>query len=283
MSAVALGLVVASAFAHALWNLFAKRAGGGAAFVWLCAASGTILYIPVAALALVTHASRLGTEHILFMAGSAGFHVAYFLFLQRGYAVGELSLVYPLARGTGPLIATAAAIVLFDERPTSIAVIGAVLIGVGVLALARSSRRDNELPAIAYGLATGVLIACYTLWDKHAVDALAISPLLMTWANDLGRALLLAPFALNRRQLVRETWRRDRPAVFAVALLSPLAYILVLIALSFTPVSYVAPAREVSILIGAALGVAVLAEPNAPHRIVAAAAIVAGVIGLAVG
>jgi drug/metabolite transporter (DMT)-like permease len=283
VSAVALGLVVASAFIHALWNLFAKRATGGATFVWLCAATGAVLYAPVAALVVVIVQPELDRTDLLFLVGTACLHLAYFLFLQKGYSVGELSLIYPLARGTGPLLATAAAIVLFDESPGAPAFIGAVLIGGGVLALARTNRREGQLPAIVFGLATGVSIAAYTLWDKHAVDALALPPLLMTWSNDFGRALLLTPVVAKRRAAILATWQRDRAAILAVAVLSPLAYILVLIALTSTPVSYVAPAREISILIGAALGVTVLDEQNAPYRMAAAAAILAGVIGLAIG
>jgi drug/metabolite transporter (DMT)-like permease len=284
VSAVALLLVVASAFIHALWNLFAKRATGGATFVWLCAATGALLYGPVAVLVVAIDGPQLDGTDFLFLAGTAALHVAYFLFLQKGYSVGELSLVYPVARGTGPLLATIAAIVWFDEEPTGIALAGATLIGVGVLALARSSRADGDRwPAIGYGFATGIAIAAYTLWDKHAVDALAIPPLLMTWSNDFGRALLLMPVVGRRWDGVRTTWRANRSAVLAVGLMSPLAYILVLIALATTPVSYVAPAREISILIGTFLGVRVLEEPNAPHRMAAAAAMVVGVVALAIG
>ena len=134
-----------------------------------------------------------------------------------------------------------------------------------------------------YALLTGALIAGYTLWDKYAVSALLIPPLLYDWASNLGRTLILAPMAYRRWDGVRATWRRHRRAVLGVAVLSPLAYILVLTALVFAPVSYVAPAREVSILIGAVMGARLLAEGHAPRRIAAALAMFAGIAALTAG
>jgi drug/metabolite transporter (DMT)-like permease len=115
------------------------------------------------------------------------------------------------------------------------------------------------------------------------VGPLAIQPVLYDWAGTVGRAVLLFPVALTRRPEVRAVWRKSRREVLGVALLSPLAYILVLMALSFTPVSYVAPAREVSIVIGAFLGVRLLGEGRVGRRVAAATAMAAGVVALAVG
>src|SRR5258708_2368172 len=100
MTLLALALVLAAAGVHATWNLFAKRATGGAAFVWLVNVLATLLYVPVAfGVALAQH-PHLGPPELLFMAGSAVLETGYFLMLQRAYRVGDLSLVYPLARGS---------------------------------------------------------------------------------------------------------------------------------------------------------------------------------------
>ena len=112
MSIGVLSLVLAAAFAHAGWNFLAKGAEGGAAFVWLCAAVGTLLYVPVLAIALGTDPGALGWAALGLMVGCGALHAVYFVLLQRGYAAGDLSLVYPLARGTGPLLAGTAAIAL---------------------------------------------------------------------------------------------------------------------------------------------------------------------------
>jgi drug/metabolite transporter (DMT)-like permease len=280
----ALSLVLGSAVIHATWNLLAKRAGGGPAFVWLVAAISAVLYAPVAAIVVIVTGPDIGAAELGFMAGSAALHLVYFLALQRGYAVGDLSLVYPLARGTGPLLTTVAAIALLDERPTALAVSGTVLIALGVVTLAgnlAAARAQGE--AVVLALLTGVLIACYTLWDKQAVDAAALPPVLLNWGNDVGRALYLLPLVATRRPDVRTLWESHRSDVLGVAVLGPVAYILVLTALAFTPASYVGPAREVGILVGAALGARVLAEADPLRRLVGAAMIVTGVIGLALG
>lgn len=286
MSLLALALVLVSAVAHATWNLFAKRAGGGPPFVWLFDALATLLYAPLVLASLLWTRPHLGGLALVFLAGTAPLHLTYFLLLQRGYRSGDLSLVYPLARGTGPLLSTALAILLFGERPSALALAGALSIVGGVFVLTGGPLRLRHAgadPAVLFALLTGVVIAGYTLWDKRAVSVVGIPPLLLNWTNGLGRTLLLTPVALRRWPAVRAEWREHRREAFGVAILSPLAYLLVLTALVFTPVSYVAPARESSILIGALLGTRLLAEGEPRRRLAAAGAIVLGVVALAVG
>ncbi|MDQ6832773.1 MAG: DMT family transporter [Chloroflexota bacterium] len=287
MTVLALSLVLSSAVLHATWNLFAKRAGGGAAFVWLFNALSALIYAPFALGAFLVQRPHIGPVEIAFMAGSTVLHTVYFLTLQRGYRVGDLSLVYPIARGTGPALSTTAAILIFGERPTPVAIGGALLIAVSVFALTGGGRRSSDparrRTAVIYGLITGVLIASYTLWDKRAVSALLIPPLLFDWTNALGRTVLLTPHALRHWETIRVEWRDHRRAVFVVAIFSPLAYILVLTALVFTPVSYIAPAREISILIGTIMGARLLSEGDSRRRMIAAGGMVLGVIALAVG
>ena len=188
MTFYALALVLTAGLFHAIWNLLAKRAGGGGApFVWLYTVLSALIYAPLAAVAvLFLGQTRMGAIGALFVVGTAVLHIGYFLSLQRGYSVGDLSVVYPLARGTGPLLASAAAVALFGERPGPIAILGILLIGGGVFALAwepggaattPAQRRARRL-GVAYGILTGVFIAGYTLWDKQAVSGLALSPIL---------------------------------------------------------------------------------------------------------
>lgn len=220
------------------------------------------------------------------MCGTGCLHLGYFLFLQRGYKAGDLSLVYPLARGTGPILATVVAVIFLGEHPTLLALSGAALIAVGVFVLTgglQQIRTTGAAEAVTYGLLTGSFIAAYTLWDKHAVSALLIPPLLLNWSANLGRASLLMPFAVRSWAQVRMVWSNYRFEVIGVALLEPISYILVLTALVFTPVSYVAPAREISILIGAVMGAKLLAEEARLRRFVAAGAMVLGIFALTLG
>ncbi|MDR7418312.1 MAG: DMT family transporter [Armatimonadota bacterium] len=288
MSALAVGLIITAAFLHATWNLLIKRTGGGGAFLWLVCACSAVLYAPLALWIVARQQPVLGPIQVLFILGSAVLHLGYFTMLTRGYRLGDLSVVYPLARGTGPALSTAAAIAFFGERPTPLAIVGALLVVGGVFVLtsrpwaaARTTARARW--AVTYGLLTGGLIACYTLWDKRAVSTLLIPPLLFDWGSNFGRLAFLSPLAVRRWDDVRRHWREHRLEAIGVGALSPLAYILVLTALVFTPVSYVAPAREVSIVIGTIMGTRLLAEGDGPRRLTAAAAIVLGVIALALG
>ena len=283
MTTFALLLILAAALLHATWNLAAKRSGGGAGFVWLTSAVATALSLPVAAAAVVVVRPRLGRAELAAMVVSALLHLVYFVTLQRGYRVGDLSLVYPLARGTGPMLATVGAILIFDERPSRVALAGAVLIAVGVFVLASGGSVRSAGTAVAYGLVTGVIIATYTLWDKHAVSTLAIPPLVYDWFSGALRTAALMPLALRNRADIGNLWRAKRPEVLTVAVCSPLAYILVLTALVFTPVSHVAPAREVSILFGALMGRHLLGEGQGARRPVAAAGMALGIVLLAIG
>ena len=291
MTLLALALVLAAGSFHATWNLLAKRASSGVsgpAFVWLCTALSTLIFAPVAAIVLSEN-PHVGTLGLLFMLGSGILHTGYFLSLQEGYRVGDLSMIYPLARGTGPLLASAAAIALFDERPGPLGAAGILLIVSGVFLLAwepdsgsRGSAKKKWL-GMAFGLLTGVFIASYTLWDKYAVSDLSLSPILYYWASLLVEALLLTPLALRDKEKVRAAWRAHWLETLGVAVLSPLSYVLVLIALVFTPVSQVAPAREIGILIGTLMGGRLLAEGGLRQRLVASGLMVVGIAALAVG
>ena len=286
MSASALALVLAAAVIHATWNYLLKRSGGGLAFVWLFAMLSAVIYAPLAAVIVWWMRPALTWESYTLMAASAIVHTAYYMALDRGYRTGDLSLVYPLARGSAPLITIVAAVFLLAERPTAIAIGGAVLIAGGAVALTGNLRRlrdSGSLPAVAFALLTGCMTASYSVIDKLAVAAFMVPPLLHDWASNLGRVVILTPPALRNRMELARVWRRRRAEVIGVAILSPLSYILVLTALVFTPVSYVAPAREISILIAALLGTQLLAERDAARRLLAASAMVAGIVCLAIG
>jgi drug/metabolite transporter (DMT)-like permease len=282
MSALALVLVLCAALTHATWNMLAKRSGGGIAFVWLFGVASTVLLLVPAVVALAIERPHVGGAQLLFIAGSGVLHIAYFLLLQGGYRAGDLALVYPSARGTGVLLATFGGIVIYDERPGAVALAGAVAVTLGILASGGLPGRTATGRAVAYALATGAVIAAYTLWDKHAVDALAIPPLFYYWAFNLITVIGLTPLVLRDRGAVRREWRENRREVLGVGLLAPTSYVLVLSALVFTPVSYVAPARELGIVFGSAMGVVLLGEERALVRLAASCVILAGVVMLAV-
>jgi drug/metabolite transporter (DMT)-like permease len=136
---------------------------------------------------------------------------------------------------------------------------------------------------VQLALITGVFIAAYTLWDKQAVSAFGVAPLVLDWGANVGRALLLTPFAVKYSAETITEWREHKYEAIVIAVLIPLSYILVLTAMTFTPVSYVAPAREIAILIGTLMGARLLAEGDARRRIAAASAMVLGIVALTLG
>ena len=286
MTAWALTLILAAAFIHATWNLLNKKASGHATFTWLVAVLSAVFYSPVAVALIVFWQMPIDLSAIGLMAGSAVLHTAYFILLNEGYRAGDLSLVYPLARGIGPLLSSMAAIFLLGERPSALAIAGGLLVVLGVAILTMGPqmlRAAGARKAMVYALVTGTFIAAYTLWDKQAVSRFAVAPILLDWGANLGRSLLLTPFALRHWQSALNEWRTHRFEAVGVALLVPLSYILVLTAMQFTPVSYVAPAREISILIGTVMGTHFLSEGDVRRRLIAAGAMVLGVVALAVG
>ncbi|HHY54209.1 MAG TPA: EamA family transporter [Chloroflexi bacterium] len=286
MTLLAVILILISALFHALWNLLAKRAQGGVAFTWLFSALAIPLWAPVVVMYVLFWQPQLAWPGAIFILGSSAFHVSYFLTLQRGYRTGDLSVVYPLARGTGPLLSLLGAVLLLDERPTLLAIAGASLIIVGVFIIAGGEqmvRRQSIGADVGYGLLTGLLIAIYTLWDKAAVSTLLVAPLLLEYGSSIGRTLILSPLAWQQRHAVGDAWRTSAWEAIGIAIFSSLAYILVLTALITAPVSYIAPLREVSILLGALLGARLLGEGQAPRRLLAAGVMVLGIALLILG
>ena len=287
MPLLVLGLVLASAVVHATWNLWTKQLGPGVRQVpllWLLTAISSVCYAPFAWATIARTHWTPSPVALALIAGSGLIHVGYFFLLLRGYRSGDLSLVYPLARGTGPLLATAGAVALFGERPTPLSVAGVLLVvaGVAVMTGRGPSEQAKLGPAIRYGLATGVSIAIYTLWDGWGVKRAGVPPLVFYWAGEVVRVLTLSPLAARQRPETATLWRTQRARVIGIALLSPASYILILIALKQGDVGHIAPAREVSILIGAWLGGRVLGEGDRRRRLDASAAFAAGVIALAV-
>ncbi len=289
MTGLALGLVLASALVHASWNFLLKKSGGGAGLITAASTLSLVVYAPIVAASLwLQEGYAFEPLHLVLMAGSGLVHTAYFLLLDRAYrSGGDLSIVYPLARATGPLLTIVVAVLLLGERPGPTALAGAVLIGVSALVLTGNPfawHRTRARHAVGFALLTGCMIATYTVWDKVSVATFLIPPLLYDWGTNAFRVMALLPIA--RRQApgaMARAWSERRGAVVAIALLSPLGYILVLVAMVFTPVSLVAPAREVSILFAALMGAHLLREGDLARRVVAAVGMVLGIAGLALG
>lgn len=286
MTIVALVLVLVSASLHATWNFLAKRAGGDTAFVWLFSVIATVIYFPLALFVLVVQKPQLGNPELTALAVTCILHIAYYLFLNWGYQVGDLSLVYPIARGAGPLLGVIGAVALLGERPSLIAVGGMLLIVSGIVILTTgpsTGRKGSIRNGIIYGLLTAVAIGAYTIQDKQVVGFYMVPPLILTWVSTVVQALILTPHALRHWDRVKFNWGKYKREAFSIGTLDSLSYILFLIALSNGQITRLSPIRQTSILIGAFLGTRLLAEEGGRRRIAAALVMTVGVIILSIG
>jgi drug/metabolite transporter (DMT)-like permease len=279
-------LVAIAAVAHAAWNLTIKAAGtSGTRFLWVTFVVATVVVAPFG----ITSLARVGSALPLLVAlalGSGILQIIYFLALQRGYRLGDVSIVYPLARGSGPLLSVVFAIILFGERPGVVALTGAGVVVVGVMVIGVAGGRSRIVgnrAGILYGLLVGVIIAAYTLWDANAVARLKLPPLGYFWVTLVVQLVAFAPFALRRPRMTVRLAKQHWAAALIVGILSPLAYVLILFAFTLAPVALVAPAREVSVVLVALGGWLLFREPHPVQRGIGALVVLGGVALLAIG
>jgi uncharacterized membrane protein len=291
MSALPLLLVLSAALCHAAWNVLAHGVSRiGVPFLWWGAAASTVIWAPL--IPLTGGFGQAGPDLLLgFAIGvlvSGVLHVVYMLVLQQGYARGRLSTVYATARGTGPALSSFLAVVLLGEQISPMALVGIVVIVVGVIATGlidrvapvRGVRRRLD-PSILFGVLTGVAIAGYTIWDAHALRTWNLSPVAFMVGCCLMEIVLYLPAAYRSRSEMLGVARAHWPRILAFGVLSPLSYILVLTAVTLAPVALVAPIREVSVVLVSLFGALVLREGSAVRRIAASVVVVGGVLLLA--
>ncbi len=293
MPASALALVLLAAVLHAIWNIAAKRAGGDARFTLITSLLTSVLWLPAGLWFGWHEVPRWGALQWGVVAASAALHLLYFNALLTGYRVSDLTVVYPLARGSGPLITAAVAVLLLGESLSLTATLGVLGVCGGVFLIAGGpglwrhahdpAQRARVRAGLRWGLITGTLIAGYSVVDGYAIKVLAMGPVVVDYLCNLLRVPLQLPTMLRDRPALAQAWRAQWRYALVVAALGPMAYILVLYALQLAPLSHVAPAREVSMLLAALLGGRLLGERDRVLRIAGAGCIAAGVMALALG
>lgn len=283
MPLLALAAVLLAAVTHATWNYYAKKAAASRHIVWLYSIGSLILYAPIIAYIVIVQRPRFEAIHWIALFATGVLHMGYSLLLQAGYRASDLSLVYPIARGTGPLLSFLAATFLLGEPAGALSIVGVLLIVGGILLVSGLTTSPHKAPkaGVAFGIVIGFCIAAYTINDGWAVKALMISPFVVDFAGNAFRAVILAPLALRRPSELIQEAREYRTSILAVSVLGPLGYILVLYAMKIAPIGHVAPARELSTLVGSYFGARLLKERVTPQRVVGAVLIVAGVVSLA--
>lgn len=283
MSFYDLLLVIAAALLHAIWNLITKQVNGRLPFFWLVCLFSSVLYLPFVTWLLAREPVSYTMPVLIFATGSGLLHLIYFVVLQTGYRKADLSIVYPIARGAGPLFSVAGAVILFHESLGIKPVCGILMIVAGVIIMTGISfkKGSSAFNGLVYGVLTGVFIASYTLWDKAAVADYHVSGVFITFASSVLPMLVLAHIPFTQQEAVKHAARHHWKQALLVALFQPMAYLLVLIAMKHAPISLVAPAREVSIVFGVFLGMNVLKEKDTVKRLIASLIILAGIALLA--
>ena len=293
MPASSLALVILAGLIHAVWNIAAKKAGGDARFATFTGVLTAVIWAPLGIWLGWDVLPTWGSTEWGLVVASGILHLLYYIALLRGYRKADLTVVYPLARGSGPLLSSLVAILIFGEQITAFGVAGifAVVAGVFFIAGGMGLFRAAHDPAkqagirtgMLYGLLTGVFIAAYTVVDGYAVKFVLMSPILLDYYGNFVRLLFLLPTVLRDRTTAARHWREQWKYALVVAAISPLGYVLVLYAMKTAPLSHVAPAREVSMLFAALIGGQLLGERDRLARISGAALIAFGVMALALG
>ncbi len=284
-------LILAAAFIHATWNYYVKKVNGGDVYIWMTSIISAVVLLPPTLYFYAADLPHLSAVQWLFIVLSGLLHMAYAMQLQRGYAQADLSVVYPLARGSGPLLTVLAAVVFLGERPSVLGWLGVAGVIAGAMVIAGADKllrpealhKPKTLLGVKHGLLTGLWIAAYSFVDGYAVKVLLIAPLVLDWLTNTLRAAWLTPLAWRKRDTITRLWRRAWMPALVIGALAPTSYILVLTALKYAPLSAVAPARELSMLIGALMGAKLLAEGEMRRRMAGAFLIVIGVAALALG
>lgn len=285
MSYTALTLIVLAAVIHATWNLLAKRAAqAGPTFVFAYTVISALAYLPWMVWLIAEGSVAWNLPVVACIALSGALHLAYSLFLQRGYQVADLSVVYPIARGTGPMLSTLGAFLLLGEQPTGYGIAGLLAIVAGIILISTQGnlvkfRQPAARRGVRWGMVTGGAISSYTVVDAYGVKALGIHPVVLDWCANVVRVAILFPWVVANRRHVRERMKGRWVLAIAVGVLSPLSYILVLLALQIgAPLSLTAPAREMSMMIGALFGMVLLRETVGPMRLLGCGILIGGVV-----
>ena len=296
---LAILLVVSSAFAHSSWNLMVRRATRPAVTTTLMAVTSAVLMLPLAIYLLIV--DMPGPVGWGFIAATIVLHIWYFATLGYAYNTGELSIVYPVARGLGLAIIPILGVFVIGETMSWVAAAGAVLIVTGIACISISDietatikrtgrswllllrnwrviKRFRQLmrPAWLLAILTGVCIGVYSVVDAQGVKH--VQPALYMFFLQLGggSGMIAIQSRLETKEaFITEAKRHWKILIFG-GLLQFAAYTLVLTALTFSPVSYVGPLREVSILIAVGYGAIVLKERVTLVRGLGALCIAAG-------
>ncbi|NDI33892.1 DMT family transporter [Chengkuizengella sediminis] len=275
-------LILVAAFSHAIWNLLLKSSEQKEIFLWSLRVWSFIIFLPISIYFWPEQPVSI-IDWIVWGLGSAILHSIYALILSKAYEKNDFTLVYPIARGTGPLIVVIVGIFILKEEVGLITLLGVSIIMFGIYVLYSGFNLKLGLQTLKmilqspWPLFVGVAIASYTIFDKMAVAF--VPPIILNLIDNLGQIVILGnKVRLRGRKAIFEQWKKHWIKMAVAGGLAGLAYILVLIVMTEVPVSYVSPLRETSIVIGSILGFLFLKENFGVNKLLGSIIIFAGVV-----
>jgi len=290
MKLLPLMLVLASGWLHAAWNLLLKRSNDKIVFVWWMTLISVIAFSP---LLFISHSSGgLPREAVPYAVASGLVQTFYIVAISRAYGDGDLSMVYPLSRGSAPVFIFILASLLLAERASPLGVAGIFSVAVGVyMIFLRSIRAPDLLGPIRslgrwesqFALIIGLSIAIYHIIDKKGVSMANPVPYVFVMFVTHLIGVTVWTFLVRSPGVIRTEWLKCRRTASISGALTIFAYFLVVVALSMDKASYVGSARNIGIVFSVLFGRWFLGESYTGIRLVASAFIFAGVlmIGLA--
>jgi drug/metabolite transporter (DMT)-like permease len=270
-------LVLLAAAMHACWNTLVKKSNDRLAELAI-----VNFFSAVVALLALPWVGIPNPASWWFLLASTIIHSGYYFFLLQAYRVGDLSHVYPLARGVSPLVVALLSGIIAGETLSAgqLAAVALISVSVASLALQGRWRRRDELKPIAFAIATGLMIASYTLADGSGVRLSGNPAAYIAWLFVIDCLPLIGVALILRRRSLRQTLGLQWRTGFVGGVLALGAYGLVIWALSLGTMASVAALRETSVVMAAIIGTTLLGEPFGKERILAAVGVAAGVIVL---
>ncbi len=276
MSILAFTLVIISAFMHASWNFATKRVSGDISvlYIGLCAAS----LISLPAVLFFLYRDGIALSSLYFILGTGAIHAVYFFALSGAYRYGDISVVYPIARGSGVAGTAIVASMLLQENITAIGAVGIFLIVAGTILVGiRFSYRSGHYRGVLFALLVGLMIVCYSIVDKLAVRT--THPVVYIFGMFIAVSLIVSPYLLTKcRDEIVQAWRDYKRYSLIIGIGAMATYLIILFTFQFAYVSYVVAAREIAVAIGAVMGLVILKEEISVRKVIGIVAIVAGLV-----
>lgn len=280
MFGIAFLLVLGSGFLHSVWNLYTKKSLNKNVFLWFCQLVAIFVFLPWTI--IEWDSSQLYGTGLMIILASMFLHGLYVILLAATYSVGDLSQVYPIMRGTSPILVPLLGVTLLNEKLAFVGWLGIISIVLGIALLSNIKFKRNELSsskAPLLALAVGICIACYIVVDKIAINYL--SAVVLNEATNIGNLLALSWATFNSggiRNELKANWK----IMLLGGIIAPGGYLLFLFALSLAPVAQLAPMREIGTVFGTVMGIMILREKQGTRRIFTSFLITIGVIILGI-